>query len=126
MDRDDFSASLDRHNAPTVDLSDPMNQGVELTADDPLPDIPDAGPDSLAITSPDPIDFSTKGITAAGSAGMSTFNDGDDQSFFERTIDVFEQSGIDSPMIGDEPVESFTSTVDAQTTPRRTTRSKIY
>src|SRR3712207_7449715 len=51
-----------------------------------------SGDDSTPITPPDPVDFSTAGITAAGSAGMSTFNDGDDQTLFERTVDVFERS----------------------------------
>ncbi|GAC1356018.1 MAG: hypothetical protein NVSMB42_14630 [Herpetosiphon sp.] len=88
----------DIHERSTLDLSDPASLGAELGPDDPLPDIPDAGPDSLPITSPDPIDFSTKGITAAGAIGMSTFNDGDDQSFYERTVDAFEQSGVQDPM----------------------------
>ena len=77
-------------------------EGVDLTADDPLPDVPDAGDSSVPITSPNPIDFSTKGIAAAGSAGMSTFNDGDDQGLFERSVDVFEEGDMDSPMLGDE------------------------
>ena len=79
----------------------PANQGVDLDRDDPLPDVPDAGPDSVPITSANPIDLTTDGITAAGSAGMSTFNDGDDRGLFERTADVFEQAGVESPMLGD-------------------------
>ena len=68
-----------------------------------LPDIPDAGDASVPITSPNPIDFSTTGIAAAGSAGMSTFNDDDDRSLFERTADVFEEADVESPMLGDAP-----------------------
>lgn len=86
---------------PLFDDTEANKQGVDLHADDPLPDIPDAGDDSVPITSPDPLDFSTKNVTTAGAAGMSTFNDGDDQSLFERTVDVFEQSGASSPMLGD-------------------------
>ena len=77
--------------------------GVDLDVNDPLPDIPDAGDDSVPITSPDPIDFSTDGITAAGALGMSTFNDGDDRTFFERTVEAFEEADIESPMLGDTP-----------------------
>ena len=64
-----------------------------------LPDIPDAGDSSVPITSPNPIDFTTRGITGAGAAGMSTFNDDDDRTLFERTADAFEEAGIDSPML---------------------------
>ena len=84
---------------------DIMNQGQDFGPDDPLPDIPDAGDDAVPITSPDPIDFSTKGITSAGAIGMSTFNDGNDESLFERTVDAFEESHLESPMLneGEEP-----------------------
>lgn len=75
-------------------------EGVDLGPNDPLPDVPDAGTSSLPITSPDPVDFSTAGITAAGSAGMSTFNDGDGRGLFERTVDVFEQEGVEPPLLG--------------------------
>ncbi len=77
------------------------DQGLDLQPGDPLPDVPDAGYDSVPITSPDPIDFSTKGIAAAGSIGMSTFNDGDDRTFFERTVEAFEEADVESPMLGD-------------------------
>lgn len=83
---------------------EPRNEsaaGMSLGHDDPLPDIPDAGDNSQPITSPYPIDFSTRGIAGAGSAGMSTLNDGDDQSFFGRTVDAFEEAGVDSPILGD-------------------------
>lgn len=73
---------------------------------DALPDIPDAGDDSLPITSPNPIDFSTAGITAAGSAGMSTFNDEDDRGLFERTVDVFEEGDLESPQLNEPAGET--------------------
>lgn len=82
-------------------MSDEPNQGIDLDADDRLPDVPDAGDESVPITSPNPIDFSTKGISGAGAAGMSTFNDDDDRSLFERTATAFEEGDIDSPMLGD-------------------------
>ncbi len=82
-------------------MSDDPNQGIDFDADDPLPDVPSAGDDSVPITSPNPIDFSTKGISGAGAAGMSTFNDDDDRSLFERTATAFEEGDIDSPMLGD-------------------------
>ncbi|MBA3945978.1 MAG: hypothetical protein H0X37_15610 [Herpetosiphonaceae bacterium] len=103
MNRNDFPSNLDPHDAPTTDLSNPMNQGVDLHDDDPLPDIPAAAPDSQPITSPDPIDFSTKGITGAGAVGMSTFNDGDDQTLFERVTDAFEEGGSRSPERSEQP-----------------------
>ncbi len=77
------------------------SDGVDFGPGDPLPDIPDAGDESTPVTSPNPIDFTTEGITAAGSAGMSTFNDDDDRGLFERTVDVFEEAGMDSPVLGD-------------------------
>ena len=77
------------------------DEGVDLDVNDPLPDVPDAGDDSVPITSPDPIDFSTKGISAAGSVGMSTLNDGNDRTFFERTVEAFEEADVESPMLGD-------------------------
>ena len=82
------------------------DSGVDLDADDPLPDIPDAGDDSVPITSSNPLDFSTAGIAGAGAAGMSTFNDDDDRTLFERTADVFEEAGIDPPLLGDADTEA--------------------
>jgi hypothetical protein len=70
-----------------------------------LPDVPDAGAGSVPITSPNPLDFSTAGITAAGAAGMSTFNDDDDRGLFERTVDVFEEGHIESPFLSDTGAE---------------------
>ena len=75
-------------------------QGADFDAGDPLPDVPDAGDDSVPITSPNPIDFTTRGIASAGAAGMSTFNDANDRSLFERTVDAFEEADMDSPMLG--------------------------
>lgn len=83
----------------------PAGEDYDNTTDA-LPDIPDAGDDSLPITSPNPIDFSTAGITAAGSAGMSTFNDEDDRGLFERTVDVFEEGDLESPQLNGETEES--------------------
>ena len=76
-------------------------EGIEFGPNDPLPDIPDAGDDSVPITSPNPIDFSTDGLAYAGSVGMSTFNDGTDESLFERTVDAYEDANAESPMLGD-------------------------
>ena len=92
--------------------------GADVGPDDPLPDVPDAGDDSVPLTPPDPVDFSTKGITSAGAAGMSTFNDDDNRTFFERTVDVFEEAGVDPPMLGDGGSEGETPL------PRR--RVRIY
>ena len=79
----------------------PADDRLDLDVNDPLPDVPDAGDNSVPITPPDPIDFSTGGITAAGALGMSTFNDGDDRTFFERTVEAFEEAGVESPLLGD-------------------------
>jgi hypothetical protein len=73
---------------------------AEFVDDGSLPDVPDAGDDSMPITSPNPIDFSTSGIAAAGAAGMGTFNDDNDRGLFERSVDAFEEADIDSPMLG--------------------------
>ena len=85
-------------------MSEQLNRNDEWTEESTagLPDVPDAGDGSTPITSPNPIDFTTAGITAAGSAGMSTFNDGDERGLFERTIDVFEEGDMDSPMLGED------------------------
>ena len=87
---------------------------AEFVDDGSFPDVPDAGDDSMPITSPNPIDFSTSGITAAGAAGMGTFNDDNDRGLFERTVDAFEEANVDSPMLGD---------TDATETSRR---ARIY
>ncbi len=120
---DDVQSNLDPHDAPTIDLSDPVNQGIDLHDDDPLPDLPEAGPDSQPITSPDPIDFSTKGITGAGAVGMSTFNDGDDQTLFERASDAFSEGGSHSPLLGD--AGQAKETADTMR-PERSLRVRIY
>lgn len=97
---------------------DPQSvEGIDFGPNDPLPDIPDAGDESVPITSPNPIDFSTDGLTYAGSVGMSTFNDGTDESLFERTVDAYEDADAESPMLGD---------TDEQPTMRRTHRVRIY
>ncbi len=77
-------------------------EGIDFGPNDPLPDIPDAGDDSVPITSPNPIDFSSDGLTYAGSVGMSTFNDGTNESLFERTVDAYEDADAESPMLGDD------------------------
>jgi hypothetical protein len=87
----------------------------ERLDDDALPDVPDAGPDSVPITSPNPIDFTTRGITAAGSLGMSTFNDANDSGLFERTVDAFEDAHVESPML-----------IDADAPPTQARRARIY
>ncbi len=114
-----MTSARDPHDEPTLDLNDPANQGLDLRDDDPLPDIPDAGPNSQPITSPDPIDFSTAGITFAGSVGASTFNDGDDQTLFERTADAFEASGVQSPQLGG-------GDAGADAAPKSARRVRIY
>lgn len=90
-------------------MSEELNRSGEFYDEtmDALPDIPDAGDDSVPITSPNPIDFTTAGITAAGSVGMSTFNDEDERGLFERTVDVFEEGDLESPQLNravEEPV----------------------
>ena len=82
-----------------------MMGGIDFGPNDPLPDIPDAGDDSVPITSPNPIDFSTDGLTYAGSVGMSTFNDGTDDGLFERTVDAYEDAHAESPFLGDDAGE---------------------
>ncbi|CAA9227526.1 MAG: hypothetical protein AVDCRST_MAG93-737, partial [uncultured Chloroflexia bacterium] len=56
--------------------------------------------------------------TYAGSVGMSTFNDGTDESLFERTVDAYEDAHAESPFLGDEEGESIAS--------GRTRRARIY
>lgn len=79
-----------------------LEQGQDFGPNDPLPDIPDVGDDAVPITPPSPIDFSTKGITTAGAIGMGTFNDDNDETLFERTVDAFEDAHLHSPMLNDD------------------------
>jgi hypothetical protein len=90
---------MDDANRP---LDEQTRSGEEqLDWNDPLPDVPQAPDGSLPVTSPYPIDFSTDGVTAAGAVGMGTLNDDNDERLFERTVDALEESGADSPMLGD-------------------------
>lgn len=78
--------------------SDPTNQGVDVTADSLLPDIPDAGDDSQPISSPDPVDLSTASLTTHAALAAGTLNDGDDRTLYEQTLDAYEQSGADEAL----------------------------
>lgn len=66
----------------------PRDEGVDVTADSPLPDIPDAGNDSQPISSPDPIDISTATLNADSVAVAGTFYDDDHRTLYEQAVDA--------------------------------------
>jgi hypothetical protein len=88
MNRDESQRSEDLRpfDDPTLD------QGVDVTEDSPLPDIPDAGPDSQPIVPPQPVDISTSRLNVDASLVASTFDDGEGRTLYEQAIDAYEES----------------------------------
>lgn len=62
--------------------------GVDVTADSPLPDVPDAGDDSQPIVPPEPIDISTATLASDAAQVAGTF--GDPRTLYEQALDVYE------------------------------------
>lgn len=73
--------------------SQPEDMGVDVTADSPLPDIPDAGADSQPLNPPEPIDISTATINADAALVSGTF--GDPRTMYEQALDAYEASDGD-------------------------------
>lgn len=69
-----------------------LDQGVDVTEDSPLPDIPDAGPDSQPIVPPQPVDISTSRLNIDASLVAGTFDDGEGRTLYEQAIDAYEES----------------------------------
>ncbi|HEY0737892.1 MAG TPA: hypothetical protein VGD69_23435 [Herpetosiphonaceae bacterium] len=69
-----------------------LDQGVDVTEDSPLPDIPDAGPDSQPIVPPQPVDISTSRLNVDASLVAGTFDDGEGRTLYEQAIDAYEES----------------------------------
>lgn len=65
-------------------------QGVDVTENSPLPDIPDAGDDSQPIMPPEPVDISTATLNADGALVANTF--GDRRTLYEQAIDAYNDS----------------------------------
>ena len=85
---------MDRNN-PEQQFDDQQsfdNQGVDVTEDSPLPDIPDAGPDSQPIVPPEPVDISTRALNTGAALTAGTFDDGAGRTLYEQAIDAYEES----------------------------------
>ncbi len=67
-------------------------QGADIMPDSPLPDVPDAGDDSQAISPPTPPDISTDRLNADAAIAATTFDDEDDRTLYEQTLDAKEES----------------------------------
>lgn len=91
--------------------------GADVTSTSPLPDVPDAGPDSQPISPPEPVDISTAALNTHAALAAGTLNDADDRTLYEQTLDAYETSAADEPVA--VPTD-FTSPA----TPRR--RVQIY
>jgi hypothetical protein len=67
-------------------------QGVDVTEDSPLPDIPDAGPDSQPMIPPEPVDISTRALNTGAALTAGTFDDGAGRTLYEQAIDAYQES----------------------------------
>lgn len=74
------------------------DQGVDVTENSPLPDIPDAGDDSQPIMPPEPVDISTATLNADSALVANTF--GDQRTLYEQAIDAYDES--DAGNVGGE------------------------
>ena len=69
-----------------------MDQGVDVTEDSPLPDIPDAGDESQPLVPPQPVDISTSRLNVDAALVAGTFDDGEGRTLYEQAIDAYEES----------------------------------
>lgn len=76
-------------------VSNQSTNDVDVTPNSPLPDIPDAGPDSEPISPPEPVDISTAALNTHAALAAGTLNDGDDRTLYEQTLDAYEASAAD-------------------------------
>lgn len=75
-------------NDPSLRPAD--EQGVDVTANSPLPDIPDAGDDSQPIVPPEPVDISTATLNADSALVANTF--GDQRTLYEQAVEAYDES----------------------------------
>lgn len=95
-----------------------VDAGVDVTADSPLPDVPDAGADSLPIVPPEPVDISTATLTTDASLVATTF--GDPRTMYEQALDAYDNSSSNNSTAN--TVDQ--TTVEATTVTRR--HARIY
>jgi hypothetical protein len=69
-----------------------IDQGVDVTEDSPLPDIPDAGPDSRPLLPPEPVDISTSRLNADAALVAGTFDEGGGRTLYEQALDAYQES----------------------------------
>jgi hypothetical protein len=90
------------------------HQGLDVTEDSPLPDIPDAGPDSRPLVPPEPVDISTRALNTGAALTAGTFDDGAGRTLYEQAIDAYEESDAGDPVRVPQSM-SGTSTVRRRT-----------
>ncbi len=73
------------------------DQGVDVTEDSPLPDIPDAGPESQPLVPPEPLDISTGTLNAGAALVAATFDEGEDRTLYEQALDAYQESDSANP-----------------------------
>ncbi|HEX6292674.1 MAG TPA: hypothetical protein VFZ66_26050 [Herpetosiphonaceae bacterium] len=72
-------------------------QGVDVTEDSPLPDVPDAGADSLPLVPPEPVDISTDRLNIDAALVAGTLDEGEGRTLYEQAIDAYEESDARNP-----------------------------
>lgn len=87
MNRDESQRSEDLRSFDDQNF----DQGVDVTEDSPLPDIPDAGPDSQPIIPPEPVDISTSRLNVDAALVAGTFDDGEGRTLYEQAIDAYQE-----------------------------------
>jgi hypothetical protein len=92
MDRNELPRQSDDQQVQSFD-----DQGVDVTEDSPLPDIPDAGPDSQPIVPPEPVDISTSTLNAGAALVAGTFDEGEDRTLYEQALEAYEESDSANP-----------------------------
>lgn len=112
---------------PNLQPSDDL--GADVTDDSPLPDIPDAGDDSVPLVPPQPIDISTATLSTDGALVASTF--GDPRTLYEQAIDAYEANDPDSvsrvPLEPDlDPNAAADADTTAHTPPTTSGHARIY
>jgi hypothetical protein len=71
-------------------------QGVDVTEDSPLPDIPDAGPDSRPLVPPEPVDISTSRLNADAALVAGTFDEDEGRTLYEQALEAYQESDGDA------------------------------
>lgn len=109
-----------------LSLRRPDDEGVDVTENSPLPDVPDAGDDSQPIVPPEPVDISTAMLTTDAALVANTF--GDPRTLYEQALDAYEESDAAGAASGADTTHTAITTRldDSSATAARTRRTRIY